>query len=294
MKNLMITAIVAVAACGLGSTATAGDAYDNQIKMAGTLLAGSPAGFRTLCKGVGGTLSNAGDKAKCVRGVTTMMVMFSGDAVNFAMVAYPATPKDIRGLRKKAVEVLGEPDETNEKQLTWQLGDGLFATVSYDDEHSAFSLAQAETKPEPKPELESADEYKAMLDTLAQRLNATGAGFADDCNGQLNEYPGKGEYVGHQFYNCTYIHKKLGLMVDSLDVGPRGMVQSASAWLTGEHDAPLVASIIKLGGKPTKTVSEPGVMDTWVWRFKDATLTVYAYRNLGDTLAQFSRARVSD
>lgn len=128
------------AALALTNNARAGDAYDNQIEMTGTLMAGSSAGFRELCKGVGGTHSAAESKAKCVRGMTTMMVAFSGSTVNFAMVAYPATPKDIRGLWTKATAMLGKPDEAKHNELTWWLEKNMFASAVYDDEHSMFAL----------------------------------------------------------------------------------------------------------------------------------------------------------
>jgi hypothetical protein len=143
-----------------------------------------------------------------------------------------------------------------------------------------------ETRTQPESE---GEEYKAMLDTLARLLNATGPGFADDCNGQLRDWPGKGEFAGHRLYNCTYIGRKLGLVTESLDVGPRGVVQSAGASLSGEHVAPLVESIIETAGKPAKYVSEPGIMDTWIWGFDDATLSVNAYRNLDKLIVEFSR-----
>jgi len=142
MRGVFICAVMAATVVGLPTAARAGDAYDNQMKMTATLLAGSPATFRTLCKELGGTHTDARSKAKCVRGMTTMMVAFSGDAVNFAMVAYPATPKDVRGLWNKAVAILGEPDESKERELTWWLEDGLFASAAYDDEHSMFALGQ--------------------------------------------------------------------------------------------------------------------------------------------------------
>jgi hypothetical protein len=56
------------------------------------------------------------------------------------MVAYPATPKDIRGLRAKATEILGKPHEAKGNELTWWLEGNMFATAVYDDEHSMFAL----------------------------------------------------------------------------------------------------------------------------------------------------------
>jgi|GEM_PF-6901202 len=139
MERVLIIGLV-VSALVLTNGASAGDAYDNQIKMTATLLAGSPASFRELCEGVGGTHSEAGSKAKCVRGMTTMMVAFSGTRVNFAMVAYPATPKDIRGLWSKATAMLGKPDEAKDNELTWWLEKNMFASAVYDDEYSSFVL----------------------------------------------------------------------------------------------------------------------------------------------------------
>ena len=71
------------------------------------------------------------------------MVAFTGNTVHFAMVAYPATPKDIRGLWTKATELLGVPDETKDTQLMWFLDKTTFATAFYDDEHSMFALGLA-------------------------------------------------------------------------------------------------------------------------------------------------------
>ncbi len=139
MERVLIVGLV-VSALVLTNSASAGDAYDNQIEMTATLLAGSPASFRELCKGLGGTHSAAESKAKCVRGMTTMMVAFSGTRVNFAMVAYPATPKDIRGLWSKATAMLGKPDEVKDDGLTWWLEKNMFASAVYDDEHSSFAL----------------------------------------------------------------------------------------------------------------------------------------------------------
>ena len=139
MERILVVGLV-VSALVLTNRASAGDAYDNQIEMTATLLAGSPASFRELCKGVGGTHSAAESNAKCVRGMTTMMVAFSGSTVNFAMVAYPATPKDIRGLWTKATATLGKPDEAKDNELTWWLEQNMFASAVYDDEHSMFAL----------------------------------------------------------------------------------------------------------------------------------------------------------
>jgi hypothetical protein len=139
MERVLIVGLV-VSALVLTNSASAGDAYDNQIEMTATLLAGSPASFRELCKGLGGTHSAAESNAKCVRGMTTMMVAFSGTRVNFAMVAYPATPKDIRGLWSKATAMLGKPDEVKDDGLTWWLEKNMFASAVYDDEHSSFAL----------------------------------------------------------------------------------------------------------------------------------------------------------
>jgi hypothetical protein len=132
--------VVAVGLGGMPAQVGADDAYDNQIQMTATLMAGSPASFRELCKGLGGTHSAAESKAKCVRGMTTLMVAFSGSTVNFAMVAYPATPKDIRGLWTKATAMLGKPDEAKDNELTWWLEKNRFASAVYDDEHSMFAL----------------------------------------------------------------------------------------------------------------------------------------------------------
>lgn len=136
--------VLVVAALAFTNGAKAGDAYDNQIQMAGTLLQGSPASFQEFCSGIGGTHYAAGDKAKCVRGMTTLMIAFSGQSARLAMVAYPATPKDIQGLWSKATAVLGKPDEAKENQLTWFLEEGLFASAVYDDEHSMFVLGIVE------------------------------------------------------------------------------------------------------------------------------------------------------
>jgi len=72
--------------------------------------------------------------------MTTMMVAFSGSAVTLAMVAYPATLKDIRGLWSKATARLGTPDEVKDTQLTWWLQENRFASAVYDEEHSMFAL----------------------------------------------------------------------------------------------------------------------------------------------------------
>lgn len=139
MRRVSIFVLIAVSIVFTGE-ARAGDAYDNQIKMTMTLMAGSPEGFRELCRGLGGTYSETGDKAKCIRGATTMMIAFVGDTVQFGMVAYPATPKDIRSLWSKATQIFGEPDKRGDQELTWWLEKNLFASAVYDDEHSMFAL----------------------------------------------------------------------------------------------------------------------------------------------------------
>ena len=139
MQRILVFALMG-ASIAFAGEASAGDAYDNQIKMTMTLMAGSPASFREMCRGLGGTHTEAEDKAKCVRGMTTMMIAFVGDTVRFGMVAYPATPKDIRSLWTKAVQIFGEPDERGDEELTWWLEKNIFASAVYDDEHSMFAL----------------------------------------------------------------------------------------------------------------------------------------------------------
>jgi hypothetical protein len=131
---------VFAAAIFANDRARAGDAYDNQIKMTMQLMAGTPQSFQLTCRGIGGTYTETSDKAKCVRGMTTMMIAFMDDVVYFAMIAYPATPKDIRSLREKARQVFGPPDKTEDQELTWWLEGGAFASAIYDDEHSMFAV----------------------------------------------------------------------------------------------------------------------------------------------------------
>lgn len=66
MERICI-AVTVMAALALTSRASAGNAYDNQIEMTATLVAGSPAGFRELCNALDGTHSEAGTQAKCIR-----------------------------------------------------------------------------------------------------------------------------------------------------------------------------------------------------------------------------------
>lgn len=149
MRPAIVIATVIVAISSPTIVASAGDAYDNQIEMTSMLFSGTPAKLRELCRALGGTYTEQGQKAKCERGATSMALISSGDDVVLAIVAYPATPKDIRGLRKKAVEMLGKPNKKEEKELTWFLKNGVFASTVYDDEHSMFLLGHVESRPDP-------------------------------------------------------------------------------------------------------------------------------------------------
>ena len=120
----------------------AGDVYDNQINMTLNLMKSTEKSFAKACLRLGGTLTEGEGMSRCERGDTLLAVAFEGDRVKLAMIAYPATEEDIKGLWKKARDVFGNPDVTAEKELTWRLQNGAVASVGYDDEHSSFVFAR--------------------------------------------------------------------------------------------------------------------------------------------------------
>ena len=139
-RGCEVVLVLAVMAVPAG--VCAGDVYDNQINMTLTLMKSTEDSFAKSCLRLGGTLTEGEGMSRCKRAGMLLAVTFHDDEVVTAMIAYPATEEDIKGLWKKAREVFGEPDVVMEKELTWRFENGAMASAGYDDAHSAFVFAR--------------------------------------------------------------------------------------------------------------------------------------------------------
>lgn len=140
MRRSTIAAAALVAILGVRAETAAADEYTNQIKTAAMMFGQTPGWFQVFCAGIGGKHTDFGDKARCTRGVTMLVIAFEGDTVIYADASYPATPKDVRGLWSAAIKTFGEPDVTQAQRISWALDEGVVASAQYDEQFSAFTL----------------------------------------------------------------------------------------------------------------------------------------------------------
>ncbi|MEM9731807.1 MAG: hypothetical protein AAF997_24740 [Myxococcota bacterium] len=118
------------------------DVYKNQVEMTAALFAAKPETFGDVCRGLKGQLKQNDQMSTCQRGLSILAIAYEGDWVKWAMIAYPVSEKDIRGLRDEARARFGEPDSAKNRELTWRLPRGVIASAGYDDEFSTFTLAR--------------------------------------------------------------------------------------------------------------------------------------------------------
>lgn len=131
------------AGCALrAGHANADDVHENQVEMTAALFAADADRFGEVCKGLDGQLTRGDNKATCERGLSVLAIGFEGTTVMWAMIAYPVSKEDIRGLRRAARARFGDPDSARNKELTWKLPRGVVASAGYDDQFSTFALAR--------------------------------------------------------------------------------------------------------------------------------------------------------